>query len=52
VGGWGKAPQAKPLYQQLYFFSLVFLYLPSQKSSLKDYFRDKMLHKMGITEGC
>jgi hypothetical protein len=31
MDGWGKAPQAKPFNQQLYFFPLVFLYLLRQK---------------------
>jgi hypothetical protein len=38
--------------QKLYFFSLVFLNLLRPKGSLENYLIDKMLHIIGVTEGC
>jgi hypothetical protein len=52
MDGWDKAHQDNPFNQQLYFFSLVFLILPWTKSSLENYLRDKMLHKMVDAVGC
>jgi hypothetical protein len=43
----GQSPQS----QQPYFFSLTLLSL-LDKSSLENDLRDKMLHKVEITEGC
>jgi hypothetical protein len=44
MDGWmGQSPQP-------YFFPLAFLYLLRQKF-LKVYLRDKLLHRMGVTEG-
>lgn len=57
LGGWmhgygARAPQTKPCNQQLYIFPLAFLYLLRQKKFLENYPGDKMLHKMGVSEGC
>jgi hypothetical protein len=48
---WGKTHQAKPSSLQLCFFSLVF-YTFLDKKFLENYLRDKLLHKMGVIEGC
>lgn len=55
LDGWmDGAELPKPNHPTNNFISFLcpFLYLLRQKSSLENYLSDKMLHRMGITEGC